>query len=93
MKKNYFVKVTLTQESVFDVEIMADDDEQAETIAQEKVWEDAYDDNIKWSLEITDENYEASYIECDDCCAVYDVYEDECPECLEKMVNAEEGSV
>ena len=90
MKKNYSVRVTLTQESSFDVDIMADDYEQAERIAQEKVWEDDYDDEIKWSLEITEEDYEAKYIECDDCCATYDIFEDECPECLEKMVNAEE---
>ena len=91
MKKNYFVRVTLTQESSFDVDIMAEDYEQAERIAKKKVWADDYDDEIKWSLEITDEDYEATYIACDDCCATYDIFEDECPECLEKMVNAEEG--
>ncbi len=90
MKKNYFVRVTLTQESSFDVDIMAEDYEQAERIAKDKVWLDEYDDEIKWSLEITDEDYEATHIECDDCCATYDIFENECPECLEKMVNAEE---
>ena len=91
MKKNYSVRVTLTQESSFDVDIMAEDCEQAERIAKKKVWADDYDDEIRCYLEITDEDYEAKYIECDDCCATYDIDEDECPECLEKMVNAEEG--
>lgn len=84
MKKNYFVRVTLTQESSFDVDIMAEDYEEAERIAKDKVWLDEYDDEIKWSLEITDEDYEATHIECDDCSATYDIDEDECPECLEK---------
>ena len=89
--KKYIVQVTLTQESQFDVEIDANDYEQAEKLANDGVWEDEYTYEIKRSLEITDEHYECNVVECEDCLETYDVFEDECPECLEKMVNAEEG--
>tara|TARA_R100001198_G_scaffold92183_1_gene71171 strand:+ start:788 stop:1051 length:264 start_codon:yes stop_codon:yes gene_type:complete len=85
--KKYIVQVTLTQESHFDVEIDADDYEQAEKLAKDGVWEDNYTDEIRWSLEITDEHYECNVVECEDCLETYDVFEDECPECLEGKEN------
>ena len=60
------VKVTLTQESIFDVEIEAADSEDAELVAKTAVWEDDYTDDIRNTLEITDEAYDAEEI-CDDC--------------------------
>jgi hypothetical protein len=65
------VKVTLTQESIFDVEIEAADSEDAELVAKTAVWEDDYTDDIRNTLEITDEAYDAEEI-CDDCSELID---------------------
>jgi hypothetical protein len=61
------VKVRLTQESVFTVEIEADSPEDAEQIATDAVWDDDYADWIRTTLEITDEEYDADEwcLECD----------------------------
>ena len=65
------VKVTLTQESIFDVEIEAADCEDAEEAVQVAVWKDDYTDDIRNTLEITDENYDAEEI-CEDCSKLID---------------------
>ena len=56
------VKITLTQESIFDVEIEAADCEDAELVAKTAVWEDDYTDDIRNTLEITDEAYDAEEV-------------------------------
>ena len=50
------VKIKLTQESVFNVDVEADSPEQ---IATDAVWDDDYADDIRSTLEITDEEYDA----------------------------------
>ena len=79
----YVVTVTLTQESRFDVEIEAPDEDEAESIAKDAVWNDDYADDIRRTLEITDENYESMYIVCDNCGEEYNIHEEECPYCTE----------
>lgn len=61
------VKIKLTQESVFNVDIEAPDIDEAEDIAKASVWDDDYTDWITQSLEITDEEYDADEwcVECD----------------------------
>ena len=71
------VKVKLTQESVFTVNVEADSCEDAEQMVKDSVWEDEYTDWIRSTLEITDEEYDADewcrecdkpidYCECDE---------------------------
>ena len=62
----FSVGIILTQESIFNKEIEAANCEEAELIAKTSVWEDDYTDEIRASLEITDEGYDAEEI-CDDC--------------------------
>jgi len=61
------VKVRLTQESVFNTDIEADSPEDAEQIIQDSVWVDRFADEIRATLEITDEEYDADEwcMECD----------------------------
>jgi|21_taG_2_1085346.scaffolds.fasta_scaffold121771_3 hypothetical protein len=61
------VKVKLTQESVFTVNVEADSCEDAEQMVKDSVWEDEYTDWIRSTLEITDEEYDADEwcMECD----------------------------
>jgi len=61
------VKVRLTQESVFNTDIEADSPEDAEQIIQDSVWVDRFADEIRSTLEITDEEYDADEwcMECD----------------------------
>jgi len=53
------VKVKLTQESVFTVDVEAHSCEDAEQIVKDSVWDDDYTDEIRSTLEITDEEYDA----------------------------------
>ena len=61
------VKVKLTQESVFNVDVEADSHDEAEQVAKDSVWDDDYTDWIRSTLEITDEDYDADEwcMECD----------------------------
>ena len=61
------VKVKLTQESVFTVDLEADSHDEAEQVAKDSVWDDDYADWIRSTLEITDEDYDADEwcMECD----------------------------
>ncbi len=65
------VKVELEQTSVFEVELEADDYHEAEQIVQNGVWNDDYTKDIRATLEIVDENYEAIEM-CDECNAEMD---------------------
>ena len=53
------VKVELEQTSVFEIELEADDYYEAQQIVQNGVWNDDYTKDIRTTLEIVDENYEA----------------------------------
>ena len=61
------VKVKLVQESVFSIDLEATDASYAEQIVQDAVWNDEYTKDIRATLEITDEEYEADEwcMECD----------------------------
>ena len=65
------VKVELEQTSVFEIELEADDYYEAQQIVQNGVWNDDYTKNIRTTLEIVDENYEAIEM-CEDCNAEMD---------------------
>ena len=60
------VKVVLEQYSSFDVELEADDSMEAEQIVQDGVWMDGFTDDIRSTLEIIDESYNAVEV-CKDC--------------------------
>ena len=60
------VKVVLEQYSTFDVELEADDAMEAEQIVQDGVWMDGFTKEIRHTLEIIDENYDAVEV-CADC--------------------------
>ena len=64
--ETFNVRVRLLQESIFNVEIEAADSEDAEEAVQVAVWEDEYTDEIRQSLEILDEQYDAEEI-CPEC--------------------------
>ena len=65
------VKVELEQTSVFEIELEADDYHEAQQIVQNGVWNDDYTKDIRTTLEIVDENYEAIEM-CEDCNAEMD---------------------
>jgi len=65
------VKVELEQTSVFEIELEADDYYEAQQIVQNGVWNDDYTKDIRTTLEIVDENYEAIEM-CEDCNAEMD---------------------
>jgi hypothetical protein len=65
------VKVELQQESVFDVELEADSVEEAEELVKTNLWNDRYTQEIRATLEITDEYYDAIEM-CDECNAEID---------------------
>mgnify|MGYP003969455723 FL=1 len=65
------VKVELEQTSVFEIELEADDYHEAQQIVQNGVWNDDYTKDIRTTLEIVDENYEAVEM-CEDCNAEMD---------------------
>ena len=65
------VKVELEQTSVFEIELEADDYHEAQQIVQNGVWNDDYTKDIRTTLEIVDENYEAVEM-CEDCNAELD---------------------
>lgn len=65
------VKVELEQTSVFEIELEADDYHEAEEMVKDGVWNDDYTKDIRATLEIVDENYEAIEM-CDDCNAEMD---------------------
>ena len=65
------VKVELEQTSVFWIELEANDASYAEQIVQDAVWNDEYTKDIRATLEIVDERYEAIEM-CDDCNAEMD---------------------
>jgi len=60
------VKVELEQTSVFEIELEADDYHEAQQIVQNGVWNDDYTKDIRTTLEIIDENYDAVEV-CADC--------------------------
>ena len=68
------VKVELEQTSVFEIELEADDYYEAQQIVQNGVWNDDYTKDIRTTLEIVDENYEAIEM-CEDCNAEMDYCE------------------
>ena len=77
----YDVQVRIIQESLFSVEIEADSETDAEDTAQSRIWNDSYTQELRASLEIVDEEYEAE--------------EQGCPECneyLSECVCPEEGA-
>ena len=55
----YDVQVRIIQESLFSVEIEADSETDAEDTAQSRIWNDSYTQELRASLEIVDEEYEA----------------------------------
>lgn len=65
------VKVELEQTSVFEIELEADDYHEAEEMVKDGVWNDDYTKDIRATLEIVDERYEATEM-CDDCNAEMD---------------------
>ena len=65
------VKVELEQTSVFEIELEADDYHEAEEMVKDGVWNDDYTKDIRATVEIVDENYEATEM-CDDCNAEMD---------------------
>ena len=65
------VKVELEQTSVFEIELEADDYHEAQQIVQNGVWNDDYTKDIRTTLEIVDENYEAVEM-CEYCNAEMD---------------------
>ena len=65
------VKVELEQTSVFEIELEADDYHEAEEMVKDGVWNDDYTKDIRATLEIVDENYEAIEM-CDECNAEMD---------------------
>ena len=64
--ETFNVRVSLQQESIFHVEIESESCEDAELVAKTSVWEDEYADDIRQSLEIIDEQYDAEEI-CPEC--------------------------
>jgi len=65
------VKVALEQESVFEIELEADDMYEAEKLVKDGVWNDDYTRHIRAALEIVDERYDAIEM-CEECNAEID---------------------
>ena len=70
----YDVQVRIIQESYFSVEIEADSETDAEDTAQSRLWNDSYTQELRASLEIIDEEYEA----VEPSCYVCHEYQSEC---------------
>ena len=70
----YDVEIRITQESLFSVEIEADSEVDAEDTAQGRIWNDSYTQELRASLEIVDESYEAEEQSCPEC----NEYQSEC---------------
>jgi rubrerythrin len=58
--KNFTVRLNISIESNFDVEIEADSHEEAEQIAKDMIWDDELTGDITANSEITDERYDAT---------------------------------
>lgn len=65
------VKVALEQESVFEIELEADDMYEAEKLVYHGVWNDDYTRHIRAALEIVHERYDAIEM-CEECNAEID---------------------
>ena len=65
------VRVGLFQHSMWDEDVQADTNEEAEGKVKTGVWQDEYTKKIRTSLEIEDEVYDAEEL-CEDCLNLID---------------------
>jgi len=74
----YNVNIEVTYKSYHEEEIEAEDEDEAETIAQESFYNDEYEDELRMNMETDDESYDAVEIigkqKCPVCKKIY--YED-----------------
>jgi len=84
--KNFNVRLNITTEAIFDVDVEADNHEQAEQIANDMIWDDKLWEELRQHAEIVDDRYDAiQEFECGECGKGFtenQMTEDEaCPKC------------
>jgi hypothetical protein len=94
MEMLYHVNIRISTEADFEDEIEAGSEQEAEQIAEGRIWEDSYTQELRACSEIVNEEYEAFEL-CEECMNVVeecDCEESEEKDFIDKLIESEGGS-